>query len=212
MKHSESTPDYLKAYQEAVDTHGGTFDATLWRSKEGQLLRFKTFCDLIDFTEMSILDVGCGIGDFSGYLTEEEINFQSFHGIDAMEEMIQTAIERNLPRSSFSTVDAVRKPDTFRGYDWITFSGTLNAMDEEVAMDLIGVAFEACGKGVGFNFLSDRSNRIKNNEDLFPASRFSTLAWIDNALYLSPNVDFTQSYLGGHDATIVIKKIHEIPQ
>ena len=54
MKH---TPRYLKPYQEAVDVFGGTFEATLWRSKQGQSLRFNEFTNEIDFSGTSILDV-----------------------------------------------------------------------------------------------------------------------------------------------------------
>jgi len=202
----ENSPDYLKPYQDAVAAHGGTFEATLWRSKEGQHIRFKTFCDFVDFADTSILDVGCGIGDFAEYLLQNNISFKSYHGVDAMNSMIETANKRNLPRSTFETIDIFKNPKLFHKYDWITFSGTLNAMDEIVAMELIDSSFEECKKGVAFNFLSDRSGRNPETEDLTPASRFNTVAWIDHALLLSTNVDFTQSYLDGHDATIILKK------
>ena len=150
-------PDYLRPYQKAVAAHGGTFDATLWRNKEGQILRFKMFCMLADFTNSSILDVGCGIGDFSEYLTVSGVAFDSYHGIDAMQEMIETA-------------------------------------------------FSHANRGIACNFLSNQSGRDPKTEDLSPASRFDTLAWISKALQLSPKVQFSQSYLDGHDATLVIKK------
>ena len=201
-----NAPDYLKPYQEAVAEHGGTFDATLWQSKEGQRLRFQTFCDFVDFTDTSILDVGCGIGDFAEYLLQNNIMFHSFHGIDAMDAMIETATNRNLPRTTFETVDVFKNQTLFSGYDWITYSGTLNAMEEESAMGLIDCSFKSCNKGVALNFLSNRSGRDPKEEDLTPASRFDTIAWVDHALLLTTSVEFTQSYLDGHDATIVLKK------
>ncbi len=200
-----NAPDYLKPYQEAVEAHGGTFDATLWRSKEGQALRFKVFCDFIDFNDCSILDVGCGIGDFADYLVKRDVSFSTFHGVDAMEAMVKTAMNRNLAKSTFTTADVLRTPNFFRG-DWITFSGTLNAMDETAAMKLIDDAFDASSKGVAFNFLSNQSGREPKSEDLSPAARFNTTAWVEHAFTLTPNVDFTQSYLHGHDATIVLRK------
>ncbi len=45
----EQVPPYLKPYEEAVEIHGGTFEATLWCSKQGQFLRFKTFSNEIEF-------------------------------------------------------------------------------------------------------------------------------------------------------------------
>ena len=199
-------PDYLRPYQKAVAAHGGTFDATLWRNKEGQILRFKMFCMLADFTNSSILDVGCGIGDFSEYLTVSGVAFDSYHGVDAMQEMIETAKSRSLLRSTFATADIVHNTDELAGHDWITFSGTLNAMKESVAMSLIETAFSHANRGIACNFLSNQSGRDPKTEDLSPASRFDTLTWISKALQLSPKVQFSQSYLDGHDATLIIKK------
>jgi 2-polyprenyl-3-methyl-5-hydroxy-6-metoxy-1,4-benzoquinol methylase len=207
-----NSPDYLKPYIQAVDEHGGTFDATLWQSKEGQLLRFKTFCDFIDFNSSSIVDVGCGIGDFAEYLIAQNIQFDSFHGIDAMEAMITTANNRSIARSSFSVADILQCTNVLTEYDWITFSGTLNAMSEQTAMQLIDAAFSGCKKGVAFNFLSNKSGRDPRKEDLQPASRFNTMALLEFALSKTPCVDFTQTYLNGHDATIVLKKCIELPQ
>ncbi len=201
-----TTPDYLKPYQDAVEHHGGTFDATLWRNKAGQLLRFKIFCDYVEFTDKTILDVGCGIGDFAQYLIENDVSYSAFHGIDAMSEMIETANSKNLIHCTFSTNDVINNLKALNGYDWITFSGTFNAMDEKIAMKVIESAFRACNLGVAFNFLSDQSGRDPKEEDLTPASRFNTLEWINFSLNLSPKVNFTQSYLDGHDATVIIFK------
>ncbi len=200
------SPDYLKPYQEAVDAHGGTFDATLWRSKEGQATRFKIFCDFIDFNDCTILDVGCGIGDFAEYLLKRDVSFSAFHGIDAMDAMIQTATNRGLAKSTFATEDVLKTKNILQGHDWITFSGTLNAMQEKMAIKLIDDAFDASLKGVAFNFLSNQSGRDPKSEDLTPATRFDTHAWLKHAFERTPNVDFSQSYLHGHDATIVLHK------
>jgi hypothetical protein len=79
-------------------------------------------------------------------------------------------------------------------------------MNEDMAFKIIESAFNVCNLGIAYNFLSNRSGRNPDKEDLTPASRFNTIGWIDYALNLSPCVDFTQTYLGGHDSTIVITK------
>ena len=171
------------------------------------MLRFKAMCDFVDFKDCSILDVGCGIGDFAEYLLKRDIYFSAFHGVDAMEAMIETATKRGLTKTTFATGDVLKTADPFQGYDWITFSGTLNAIDESTAMKIIDDAFAASSKGVAFNFLSNQSGRDPKKEDLSPATRFDTIAWVKHALAHTPCVDFTQSYLQGHDATIVLHKI-----
>ena len=199
-------PDYLKPYEQAVSEHGGSFDATLWVSKEGQQLRFQAFVDLIDFNGASVLDVGCGIGDFAQYLIEKQIQFRSFHGIDAMEAMVQTAISNSYPQCTFETVDIVFHPESLQGYDWITISGTLNAMEQEQATSIIRDSFHVAARGVAFNFLSNQSGRDPKSENLYPARRFDTTQMLKMAFGLTPRIDFTQSYLDGHDATIVMFK------
>jgi len=211
MSEDDNTPSYLKPYQDAVEEHGGTFEATLWCSRHGQSLRFITFTNKIDFTGTTILDVGCGIGDFASFLLESEIEFTSFRGVDAMQPMIITATNRKLERCSFETADVVADTTVLRDADWCVFSGTLNSMIQAVAMTVIGRAFEACTIGVAFNFLSNQSWRDPATEDLSPASRFDTLEFLSFAFSLTPLVSFTQTYLQGHDATIIIRK-HEVPQ
>ena len=211
MNSKQNIPDYLKPYQEAVKKYGGTFDATLWRSREGQVLRFKSFTSRIDFNRVSILDIGCGVGDFAQFLIESDLTFDRFHGIDAMEPMIETAQDRNLSKCTFETCDVVTRYEIMLGYDWITCSGTLNAMKQSEATDLIDAAFQACYIGVAFNFLSNQSGRDASSENLDPASRFDTNAMLAFSFTLTPLVEFTQAYLGGHDATIILTK-HEVPQ
>ena len=197
--------DYLEPYREASKEHGGSFYATLWRSKEGQQLRFNMMRKGIDFSGTSILDVGCGLGDFADFLLTQQIPFSSFHGIDAMEQMVSEAEHKSLPRCTFSIGDVVEKAQLLKGFDWITMSGTLNAMPQNIAMKLVSNAFSACNIGVAYNFLS---NQCKQNiqEDLTPASRFETIKMLEQAFQLTRNVNFDQSYLDGHDATIILKK------
>ncbi len=200
--------DYLEPYREAAKEHGGSFYATLWRSKEGQQLRFQAMCDAIDFSNATILDVGCGLGDFAEFLHMQRIQFNSFHGIDAMELMVEEATKKSIPRCTFSIDDVIENRQSLNGYDWITMSGTLNAMPQHLAMDLVSDAFASCSIGIAYNFLS---NQCKPNleEDLTPASRFDTLEMLEQAFQLTRNVSFNQTYLDGHDATIVLTKVHD---
>jgi SAM-dependent methyltransferase len=206
MSAMEQTPHYLKPYEDAVELHGGTFEATLWCSKESQLLRFKTFTKDIDFTGTSIVDVGCGLGDLASFLIESNIKFKKYVGVDAMDVMIKSAKERTLPRCTFETSDVVVDNHLLQEADWFVFSGSLNAMLQTDALTLIEQAFKACTVGVAFNFLSNQSWREPASEDLTPASRFDTLEVLRFAFTLTPLVFFTQSYLEGHDATIIIRK------
>ena len=198
---------YLQPYRKAVEKFGPGFEATLWGTREAQQLRFEVMIELAGFEECVILDAGCGQGDFAAYLLEQDIPFARYMGIDALEEMIQAAIERGLSRCEFQVADFVTNSDVLKQVeaDFVCLSGSLNTMDEEMARQLIQAAFEASAQGVVFNFLSDRPHPKWADKDLGPSRRFDTKGRVDWALSKSSRVSFTQDYLDGHDATIMIR-------
>ncbi|MCH7573300.1 MAG: methyltransferase domain-containing protein [Planctomycetes bacterium] len=198
---------YLQPYRKAVEKFGPGFEATLWGTREAQQLRFEVMIELAGFEECVILDAGCGQGDFGAYLLERDIPFARYVGIDALEEIIQAAIERGLPRCEFQVADFVSSPDVLKlvEADFVCLSGSLNTMDDEMARQLIQAAFEASAQRVIFNFLYDRPHPKWADKDLGPSRRFDTKGWLDWALSKSSRVSFTQDYLDGHDATIMIR-------
>ena len=101
-------------------------------------------------------------------------------------------------------LDAMRAALGPLGADFVCFSGTLNTMDDETARRLVLAGYEAAAQGVVFNFLSDRPHSKWEGRDLLPARRFDTVAWLDWVLDLGPRVSFTQDYLDGHDATVMV--------
>jgi SAM-dependent methyltransferase len=163
--------------------------------------------ELAGFAECTILDVGCGRGDFAAHLLQRGVEFERFVGMDALDEMVDAAAARRLERCVFQTRDVLAEPQAMAEAraDFICFSGTLNTMDEATARGLIGRAYRAAAQGVVFNFLSDRFHPRWADHDLGPARRFNTAAWLDWSLDLSTCVSFTQDYLDGHDATILIR-------
>ncbi len=199
--------DYLAPYRAAAERHGGGFEATMWKSREAQVLRFDIMAEMACFHGATLLDAGCGSGDFAGRLIERHVPFARFIGVDAVEQQIALARERRLPRCEFHVADFVRDAGAFRLIepDWICFSGSLNTLSESKARGVIHAAFVAARRGVVFNFLSDRHDASINPHVMRPARRFDTVAMLEWSLDQSPLVRFRQDYLNGHDATIVIE-------
>lgn len=211
---SDESKDYLRPYRDAVARHGPSFEATLWGSADAQRLRFDVMRNLAGgFDGCVLLDVGCGRGDFAAHLDEHGSDYAAVVGIDAMGEMIEGARARAIPRTAFVEGDAIADADVLdraielapAAIDYACFSGTLNTMDDETARVLIERTFAVARQGVLFNFLSDRPHARWEGRALAPARRFDTLAWIDWALARTSRVDFTQSYLDGHDATVLMR-------
>jgi SAM-dependent methyltransferase len=198
---------YLKPYREAVKQFGPSFHATLWSSRETQRVRFDVMIDLGGLEDCVIVDAGCGTGDFAEHLITSKVAFERYIGIDAVEEVIEAAHRRHLANCEFRCADLIRDPSPMReiGPDFVCISGTLNTMDEPTARTLVKAAFDAAKQGVLFNFLSNRPGERWAEHNIGPARRFDTMSWIDWALELTPRVSFTQDYLDGHDATIMIR-------
>ncbi|MBX3374806.1 MAG: class I SAM-dependent methyltransferase [Phycisphaeraceae bacterium] len=199
-------PSYLAPYAAAIRASGAGFQATLWRSREGQRRRFEVFTDFVDFGGATILDIGCGPGDFAAYLLEAGVAYRSFFGVDALPEMVAAATARRLDRASFHAGDPVADPDALDGFapDWVTCSGALNTLDEPVAVALLDRLFARGAQGLIFNFLSDRPHPQGTAGPPAPARRFSTIRLLDHALARTCRVAFRQDYLDGHDATIAM--------
>jgi len=203
----QSSDQYLSPYREAIQRFGPGFEATLWHKRESQVLRFDVMIDLVDFTGCAVVDAGCGQGDFARHLLDRDVPFARYVGIDAIDEMVQQAQLRDLPQCRFVTGDFVRDVSVIAAAqpDYVCLSGTLNTMDDDMARRLIRGAYDAAAQGVVFNYLSDRPHARFRGRDLTPARRFDTMAWLDWAFELSSRVAFTQEYLDGHDATILIR-------
>ncbi len=205
----DDTPRYLRPYVRAAARHGGTFEAQLWRNREGQRIRFEAIVSLAGTTSFEgrrVLDLGCGIGDFAAHLADTGIAVAEGVGVEAVPELRGAAAARDLPRWSFRAGDFVADPTVIAavGPDVVVCSGSLNTLPPRRAREVVTHAYAASRLGVVFNFLSDAGTRA--GEDLHPARRFDTMRMLRFAVGLSPRVAFRQDHLDGHDACIWIAR------
>lgn len=203
------SPDYLAPYADAVRTHGATFEATLWASKEKQVGRFAVIAEMADLTGRVIVDAGCGLGDLASFCEERGIDYGRYIGLEAMPDMVRAGEARGLPEARFETVDFASDTGCFErltksdGFDLAVFSGSLNTFEPEHAFSVVREAFRHAREGVMFNFLSVR-NHERSPINPAPAKRFDPAKMLDRALALTPRVRFRQDYFDGHDATIAM--------
>jgi len=87
--------------------------------------RFEKILELADFSGRSVLDIGCGIGGFYGFLREKGIRAE-YSGFDINEKMIAFAKERYPEiRERFSVCD-IMETDPGARYDYVIAIGPLN--------------------------------------------------------------------------------------
>ncbi|MCH2133069.1 MAG: class I SAM-dependent methyltransferase [Phycisphaerales bacterium] len=207
MPGSPGHPAYLKPYREAIARLGPGFEATLWRDRRAQVLRFDAAASLIDLDGCRLADLGCGPGDLLARLKEQGVTPADYLGVDAQPEMIELA-RSNDPGSRFEVVDLAVDLSAVASWkpDVCLISGTLNTMTQRQAWRVVMAAYDCSAVGVVFNFLSNRPHERYRGKDLRPARRFHTARWLDRCLRVTPCVSFRQEYLDGHDATIAMRR------
>lgn len=115
--------EQIALYTEAFDKHMGTAEATLQVHSDLQNLRFKQIVDQLSIkSEDSLLDYGCGQGDFFNYLKLNGMHV-SYYGQDINESYIKYATGLYKTDSAkFSVVSSII-PELSTSYDHIVISG-----------------------------------------------------------------------------------------
>jgi SAM-dependent methyltransferase len=140
-----------------------------WISQKTQNARFDVFREIGDLEGKRILDVGCGLGDFYGYLRSKGWN-GAYTGFDRMDEMVDEA-RLQYPGVRFEKVNIIENEPEER-WDWAFMSGLFNHRVRDNwgwIAQVVGSAFHLSRNGTAFNLLSD--THPDPDGDFFYASR-----------------------------------------
>ena len=153
-----------------------------WGSKESQELRFDYLVKNFELNGKTILDVGCGLGDFLLYLKKSDIENYQYVGLD---------ISKNIFEYDFELIDVA------------ILSGALSYKYKEAesaAKATLEKMFQLSKEGVALNFLSTTADyELEKNQHYDPAT---ILTW---ALNLSKKVSLYHDY-PLYEFTIMLKK------
>jgi len=157
----------------ALQRNGFHPNALFWSSKEVQELRFNVLADIGIRAGESLLDVGCGFGDFADYLTQRKTPV-NYTGIDISNDLLEVG-RVHYPQLTLIEADLFEyNPKPF-SYDYVMLSGALNRKfmgnnGAESATDysyqVIARMFESCKKGIAFNLLDARHQWTAERWDL----------------------------------------------
>ncbi|MGC2063381.1 MAG: class I SAM-dependent methyltransferase [Thermodesulfovibrionales bacterium] len=158
----------ISFFDKSLRLHGDRPEAVGWTSP-GQIIHFKCMLDVAPSLEGStILDFGCGKGDFYGFLQQNNIQV-SYTGVDLNPGLIDLA-KQKYPGVPFSVFDITTDslPDTFNDtFDYIFLCGVFNlkvqGLDELIRMTLKKL-FGHCRIGLAYNGLS--SHTIHKNFEI----------------------------------------------
>ncbi|WP_028865599.1 class I SAM-dependent methyltransferase [Psychromonas aquimarina] len=136
-----------------------------WNSTQSQQNRFQALCQQLDFTDKSILDLGCGYGDLKQYL-DQSIGRQgglnnkiaSYLGIDQQNAFIKSAQHHFINSTNTEFIKADFSTSPLPKVDIIIASGSLNYRSRQQAyhQKLITAMYESARYAVAFNMLDSR--------------------------------------------------------
>jgi SAM-dependent methyltransferase len=181
---------------------GGTpLKALGFRELKSQTHRFDSLCRWGDFSNCSVLDLGCGYGDLKLFLDQRFTNF-IYLGIDFLQEFIDEAQTRHghLTHTQFFQADFLTAglPEV----DIVVASGSLNYRSNNVLhpWQAISRMWETCQRGIAFNLLD--AKHFVADDILCGYDIQETLAYCQK---LDPNTEIIQGYLVD-DFTVLMRK------
>jgi len=142
-------------YNKQLIEYGQDVKALSWGNVDSQRERFRVLCEIGYLSDKSILDVGCGFGDFYLYLKEQGISPKQYVGIDINLLMIGMAKIR-LPEVRFEVAD-ILTTKLREKYDYVFASGIF-ALEtpnwQSVTERILRKMYQLSNIGIGVNFLS----------------------------------------------------------
>jgi len=147
--------DQKDFYQNNYDTYGVSAEGVAWDSLQTQKRRFSAIASCLgDIKNDTLVDAGCGFGDFYVYLKEKNNLPKTYTGLDLCEPMVKEAKVRT--GCKIVQRDILRQ--TIPMADWYVASGSMNLLTRMETRIFIQRCFEKSCKGFVFNLLSGKEH------------------------------------------------------
>jgi SAM-dependent methyltransferase len=145
-----------RRYRRLFDEHGQSHKSLNWGSQEGQYLRFRILAEIGVLEGKRILDVGCGLGDFAGWLSQNNIR-ADYTGLDLTPELVEQA-HKSYPKLNFIQ-GSILDESLLAGqqFDFVFTSGifyTYSIAGDAWLRSAVSRMWGLCKEGVAFNSLS----------------------------------------------------------
>ena len=144
----------IKRYEDRYARLGAGAQALGWRDQAQQELRFTVLAQVDELDGKSVLDVGCGFGDFYEYLLRQGKR-PHYVVIDVAPTLLDVARQRH-PGVRFEERDLLAQPMS-EGFDYVIESGVFNhrlSDNERFTRDMLAAMYAASRCGVAANLMS----------------------------------------------------------
>jgi RimJ/RimL family protein N-acetyltransferase/SAM-dependent methyltransferase len=188
---SADDQETVRYFDGLVDQYGGSPQALDWGSRASQQLRFRVLAGVGELNGASVLDVGCGQGDFLEWLNAAGLR-TDYTGLDITPKMIECCRER-FPHAHFEVGSLLDLPAELAGpYDFVVASGIFyrrRAQPVAYMQAMMTAMFRLCRVAAAFNTLSGWAPQQDEGE--FYADPIETLAYCRT---LTPRLNFRHDY------------------
>jgi len=142
-------------YNDGLKRFGYDIKALASGTEERRRVRFQVLCEIGMTSGCSVLDLGCGFGDFYGYLHERGMAVQ-YVGYDINPNLVSVA-KQVYPEAEFYVKDIQTEP--FPVFDYIVstsaFNHPLTGQDQyQFAQEILSISYNHAQRGVAIDFLS----------------------------------------------------------
>ncbi len=191
-----------------AEFQAGTVKALGWRGEKSQLARYQQLIKVGDLNGKSILDLGCGYGDFKAFLDQRFADFD-YIGIDQMPEFIAEAKQRykgcgqtQFYQADFSTAELPQ-------VDYVFASGALGyrSKNEQFYSEMINKWYYCSKISFAFNMLDKKY--FPSHDLLVGHDREAILAFCRT---LTPRVECFDGYLEDDFTVFMVRDSMKKPQ
>ncbi|MFP4063328.1 MAG: class I SAM-dependent methyltransferase [Halochromatium sp.] len=148
-------------YRHALARYGENAEGVHWRSTESQQIRFAVLRELLppDLSRLSLVDVGCGLGDLHAFLAKHDDLPRQYIGLDAVPVMV----ERARARTGCAILHCDVLSDPLPAADWYLASGAMALLTHEETGLFIDRCLAAARHGLVFNLLKGQHDSMTFN-------------------------------------------------
>lgn len=166
-------PTNNEFYTESIKEFGISAQGVRWNNKHSQYKRFEAITKRIKkhINVSTIIDVGCGFGEYYEYLKTNKKTPLKYIGIDCEQDMINIS-QKRFQSEEFHLID-VLNDDLIYG-DYLISSGALNILSFEEMELFISKCYHYSNKGFVFNALKTLTfNGVKQYEVIDMCKKYS---------------------------------------
>jgi len=160
----------ISRYEDRLKRFGPSTEVLATGTEERQQIRYEVLAGVGDLQGCSVLDLGCGLGGFYGYLEEKGISV-NYTGYDIVPGFIDVAKER-YSEAHFEVRD-IQDEGFGDVFDYIISSQVFNnkftdSSNVEFVRDILGLCLQACRIGTALDLVSSHVDYYDDHLFYYP--------------------------------------------